>query len=290
MVAAAMQGRVCLITGATSGIGLVTARVLAQQGATVLVVGRDAARGAAAVRHIREASGNADVALFLADLSVQGQVRRLAAEVRRRFSQLHVLINNAGALFSRRTLSADGIEMTFALNHLAYFLLTHLLLDRLKASAPARIINVASDAHRSATLDFADVQGARRYNGWRAYCQSKLANVLFTYELARRLQGSGVTANALHPGFVATRFGHNNRGLCAWTIRLAQLVALSPERGAETVVYLATAPEVAEVSGAYFVKKRPVSSSPASYDVEAARRLWQLSAALTGLAPDPAVA
>jgi retinol dehydrogenase-12 len=194
-----------------------------------------------------------------------------------------VLINNAGAIFNTRRLSTDGIEMTFALNHLGYFLLTYLLLDTLKASPAARIVNVASNAHWNGRLDFDDVQGERRYGGWRAYCQSKLANIVFTYELARRLAGSTVTANAVHPGFVATRFGFNNRGWFRLFMKVAQLAAISPAEGSETMIYLATAPQVAAVNGQYFVKKRAVNSSKASYDQHAAQRLWQLSVALTGL-------
>jgi NAD(P)-dependent dehydrogenase (short-subunit alcohol dehydrogenase family) len=278
-----MQGKVCLVTGATSGIGLVTAQALAQQGATVLVAGRHAERGAATVRHLVQATGNSQVELLLADLSVQAQVRQLAAELQRRFARLDVLVNNAGALFMRRSQSLDGIEMTFALNHLGYFLLTSLLLDTLTASAPARIVNVSSHAHWNGAMDFADLQGQRRYGGWRAYCQSKLANLLFTYELARRLEGTGITVNAVHPGFVATGFGRNNRGVFGLGIRVAQLTALSPQQGAETLIYLAASPEVEGVTGKYFVQQRPVASSRASYDQAAAQRLWQLSAELTGL-------
>lgn len=278
----AMRGKVCLVTGATSGIGLVTAQALAAQGAAVMIVGRNPARGAATVQQITHATGNQHVTFLLADLSDQAQVRRLAGQVQERSPRLDVLLNNAGAIFTTRHLSADGLEMTFALNHLGYFLLTHLLLETLKASAPARIINVASDAHHGARIQFADLQGTQRYGGWRAYCQSKLANIVFTYELARRLTGSGVTANAVHPGFVATGFGRNNRGFLALGIRLAQWVALRPEQGAETLIYLATAPEICAVTGQYFVKKRPVQSSHASYDQDTARRLWQLSAELAG--------
>ena len=281
---APMRDKVCVVTGATSGIGLVTARVLAQQGATVGIVGRDPARGQAAIEHLGQTTGKAPVHLFLADLSSQADVHRLAEEIQARYARLDVLVNNAGAMFTRRQLSPDGIEMTWALNHLAYMLLTEKLLDMLRANAPARIINVASDAHRPGRIDFADVEGAQHYSGWRAYCQSKLANVMFTYTLAARLQGSPVTANVLHPGFVATRFAHNNRGLFARFMRLAQVAALSPEQGAETMVYLATAPEVADVSGQYFVKKRTVRSSEASYDTAAAERLWRMSAEMIGLA------
>jgi NAD(P)-dependent dehydrogenase (short-subunit alcohol dehydrogenase family) len=278
-----VRGKVCMVTGATSGIGLVTAQALARQGATVIVVGRNRERGVATVKRIQQETGNAAVDWMVADLSVQAQVRQLVREFRERFARLDVLVNNAGALFARRSLSLDGIEMTFALNHLAYFLLTNLLLDTLKASAPARIVNVASAAHRGAQINFADVQGQRRYSGWRAYAQSKLANLLFTYELARRLEGTGVTVNALHPGFVATNFGRSNRGLVSLSIRVSQLAAISPEQGAQTIIYLATAPEVEGISGKYFVKQRVVPSSEASYDRDAAQRLWQVSATMTGL-------
>lgn len=278
-----MHNKICLVTGATSGIGYITARALAQQGATVVVAGRHQARAATAVQRIQEDTGNANVELMLADLSIQAQVQQLAAAFRQRFQRLDVLVNNAGALFTRRQLSADGIEMTLALNHLGYFVLTACLLDTLKASAPARIINVSSNAHQAGRLNFDDIQGQRRYGGWRAYSQSKLANLLFTYELDRRLQGTGVTVNTMHPGFVATSFGLNNSGLFPWLIRLAQIMALTPEQGAATIIYLATSPEVAEVSGKYFVNKRAIASSRASYDQVTARRLWDLSTQLTGV-------
>lgn len=280
---ARMHSKICLVTGATSGLGLVTAQALAQQDATVIVVGRNPERGVATIHRLRQATGNPHVELLLADLSVQAQVRQLAIALQRRFPRLDVLVNNAGAIFMRRSVSADGIEMTLALNHLGYFLLTNLLLNTLKDSAPARIVNVSSEAHQRAQTDFADLQGQRRCSGWRAYCQSKLANLLFTYELARRLEGTGVTVNAMHPGFVATGFGRNNRGVYGILLRVAQLTALSPEQGAETIIYLATSPEVEGVTGKYFVHKRPVTSSSASYDQAAARRLWQRSAELTGL-------
>jgi NAD(P)-dependent dehydrogenase (short-subunit alcohol dehydrogenase family) len=279
----AMHGKICIVTGATSGIGFVTAQALAHQGATVLVVGRNPERSAATARHIQQETGNSAVEAMVADLSAQAQVRQLASEVQRRFAQVDLLINNAGALFARRQLSQDGIEMTFALNHLAYLLLTNLLLDRLKASPAARIVNVSSEAHRGAQLDFADLQGQHRYRGWRAYRRSKLANILFTYELARRLEGTGVVTNALHPGFVATNFGRNNRGLTAALWRILQLAAISPEEGAQTIIYLSSAAEVKDTTGRYYVKKKAVRSSEASYDRAAAERLWQVSAELTGL-------
>lgn len=279
-----MRDKICLVTGATSGVGLVTAQALAQQGAMVLLVARNPDRGAATVKRIVQETGNPNVDVVLADLSSQSQIRQLAAAVQRRCAHLDVLVNNAGALFTQRRLSADGIEMTLALNHLGYFLLTNLLLDRLKASASARIVNVASNAHMGGRINFADLQGQHRYGGWRAYAQSKLANLLFTYELARRLDHTEVTANAVHPGFVATGFGRNNRGAFAWLIRLAQFAALSPEQGAQTLIYLASSPEVQGVTGKYFVKKRAVTSSKASYDYSVARRLWDVSADFTGLA------
>jgi NAD(P)-dependent dehydrogenase (short-subunit alcohol dehydrogenase family) len=271
------------VTGATSGIGLITAQALAQQGAIVVLVGRDPNRGAAAVEHITRATGNDAISLVLADLSSQAQIVQLAQEFHDHFDRLDVLVNNAGALFARRKVSVDGIEMTWALNHLGYFLLTHLLLDAIKASPHARIVNVASGAHRAGHIDFDDLQGERRYGGWRAYCQSKLANILFTYELAARLQGTGVTANAMHPGFVATNFGHNNGGPFAWLIRLTQVAALSPQQGAETIVHLAVSPEVADITGRYFIKKRAVRSSTESYDNAIAHRLWQISEERLGL-------
>jgi retinol dehydrogenase 12 len=278
-----MHDKVCVVTGATSGIGLVTAQALARDGATVIVVARNPERGAATIRRLQQETGNSAVELMIADLSVQAQVRQLANEVQRRFAHLDVLINNAGALFGQRQMTAEGIEMTFALNHLAYFLLTNLLLDRLKASASARIVNVSSEAHRGARLDFADVQGRHRYRGWRAYAQSKLANILFTYELARRLEGMRIVTNALHPGFVATNFGRNNRSITAALWRILQLAAISPEQGAETIIYLASSAEVKDSTGKYFIENKAVRSSEASYDRTAAERLWQMSAELTGL-------
>ncbi|CAN5689467.1 SDR family oxidoreductase [soil metagenome] len=280
-----LSGKVCLVTGATAGIGLVTARELARQEATVLISGRNPEKTQATVRQIREQTGNERVDSLLADLSSQAEVRRLAQEFRDRHDRLDVLINNAGAMFMERLESVDGIERTFALNHLAYFQLTNLLLDRLQAASPSRIINVASDAHRGATLDFDDLQGHRRYRGFPAYCRSKLANLLFTYELARRLEGTGITVNALHPGFVATNFFQGN-GPIGWLMRRASgLVAIAPEAGARTTIYLATSPEVEGVSGQYFVKQRPVESSPKSKVKAAMERLWRVSEDLTGTGP-----
>lgn len=280
-----MKGRVVLVTGATSGIGLVTARELARLGAQVIVVSRSPSRCAEVVRQIVEATGNPDVLAMPADLSSLGEVRALAERVRREVGQLDVLVNNAGAIFGERKLSVDGFEMTWALNHLNYFLLSNLLLDLLKASPQGRVVNVSSDAHFAVRrADFSDVNfERRRYEGFAAYCLSKLANVMFTYELARRLEGSTVTANALHPGAVATNFGRNNRGLLGLVFRLFSRFALTPEQGAQTSIYLAASPEVANVSGKYFDRCKPKPSSAASYDAEAQRRLWALSEAQVGL-------
>jgi NAD(P)-dependent dehydrogenase (short-subunit alcohol dehydrogenase family) len=280
-----LSGKTFLITGATAGIGEVTARELARRGGRVIVVSRDPGRCAATVMRIREETGCQEVEYVAADLSSQAQVRRLADEVYRRCDRLDALVNNAGAWFNSRQVSVDGIEMTFALNHLSYYLLTLLLLDLLKASAPARVVNVSSNAHQAAKIDFGDLQSQRRrYAGFRAYGQSKLANILFTYELARRLEGSHVTANALHPGFVATRFGKNNGSLLALGIDVAyRLFALSPEQGARTSLYLAASPEVEGVTGRYFVRERAVRSAPASYNQADAGRLWQVSAEMTGV-------
>lgn len=282
-----MKGKVCVVTGATSGIGEVAAIELARRGARVLIVGRSADRCAATLERVREAAGG-DPSMaesIVADLSSQAEVRRVADEIGKRCDRLDVLLNNAGGMFLSRAESVDGIEMTLALNHLSYFLLTDRLLPLLKAGAPSRIVNVASDAHRGGRIDFDDIQLRRNYSGWRAYQQSKLANILFTYELARRLEGTGITANALHPGFVRTRFFQDFTGWVGFVIKLgARLVAIGPEAGARTSIYLATSPEVEGVTGRYFVKCRPVTSSPRSRDRDTAERLWRLSEELTGQA------
>ena len=277
-----LHGKVCLVTGATGGIGAVAARRLAALGATVVGVGRDAARCEAAAAAIRAATGNPQVEFLCADLSSQAQVRTLAAAFCARHAQLHVLLNNAGAYHFQRGTTPDGIERTFALNHLGYFLLTLLLLDRLQASAPARIVNVASSAHRSANLDLADVELTVGYRGWTAYANSKLANLLFTFELAQRLAGTGVTATAVHPGWVATRFAENNmRGLLAMLrpfYRLYQrCTAIPPEQGADTLVWLASAPEVEGVSGKYFRDRLEREPTATALDALLAQRLWELS-------------
>ena len=278
-----MKNRVCLITGATSGIGLVTAMTLANQGAVMVTVGRNPQKGEATVASIRQKTGNSAVELMQADLSVQAEVRHLAQEFKNRYSRLDVLINNAGAVFLRRQLSPDGIEMTFAVNHLSHFLLTNLLLDTLKAGAPARIINVSSDAHRKAQMRFDDLEGRRKYSGMGAYGQSKLAILLFTYELARRLEGTQVMVNAVHPGLVATNLGKNNGWAARLIVSLLKFVAISPEKGAQPIIYLASSPEVASVTGKYYEGQHMVPSSPVSYGERAAARLWEISAKMTGL-------
>jgi NAD(P)-dependent dehydrogenase (short-subunit alcohol dehydrogenase family) len=276
-----MKGKVCLITGATQGIGLAAAIDIAKHGPTMVLVARDPKRGEAAVAEVKEKSGNPGVELMLADLASLASIRRLADTFKAKYDRLHVLINNAGAIAMQRSLTEDGYETTFAVNHLAYFLLTNLLLDVMKASAPARIINVSSEAQRQGTINFDDLHGERRYSGMRAYGQSKLANVLFTYELARRLQGTGVTANCLHPGVVATGFGRNNSGIFKLLVQIASPFLLTPEKGARTTVYLATSPEVEGVTGKYFDKSREKKSIPESYDLAIAKRLWEVSEELT---------
>ena len=282
-----MKGRTCLVTGASGGIGKETAVGLAKLGATVVMVSRDSERGKAALSDVRRRSGGSNnVHLMLADLASLQAVRSLAAEFRERHQQLHVLVNNAGAYNAKRLLSEDGHELTFAANHLAHFLLTNLLLDLLKTSAPSRIVNVSSRSHLGATIDFDDLQQESGYRGMAVYGQSKLANVLFTRELARRLEGTGVTANSLHPGLVKTGFGSNNGGAIGAIFRMFQArvfqivptpFILTPEQGAETSVYLASSPDVEGVTGKYFVKKEPVPSSESSSDPALAARLWQVS-------------
>jgi NAD(P)-dependent dehydrogenase (short-subunit alcohol dehydrogenase family) len=276
---------ICLITGATSGIGYITAREIARTGMTLVLVGRDQERTQDCVARIRQETGNSTVDFLLADLSSQQQVRQLADTFRQRYQNLHVLVNDAGGIFWSRRETVDGLEMTFALNHLAPFLLTNLLLPTLQASTPSRIVTVASDAHSGATIHFDDLQWKTHpYRAFAAYGQSKLANILFTYELARRLKGQAITANTLHPGFVASNFGKSTP-LMRFGFSLARPFAISPEKGAATPVYLATSPDVATTSGLYFVKEKPARSSAASNNEDTARRLWTVSEQLTGLAP-----
>jgi NAD(P)-dependent dehydrogenase (short-subunit alcohol dehydrogenase family) len=284
-----MRGKTCIITGASSGIGKETARGLARQGARVVMVSRDPQRGEAARDDVRRSAAHGDVDLLLADLSSQASIRQLASDILSRYEQIDVLVNNAGAMYTARSLTVDGIERTFATNHLAYMLLTHLLLDRIKQSAPARIINVSSRAHERASMNFDDLQFERGFSVRYVYGHSKLANVLYTYELARRLEGSGVTANCLHPGVVRTGFGRNNTSdalglIVNGGIRLAGFFFIGPEKGAETSIHLASSPDVEGVTGKYFVRSQETPSSAASHDREAAQRLWEISERLCRIA------
>jgi NAD(P)-dependent dehydrogenase (short-subunit alcohol dehydrogenase family) len=278
---ASMKGKTVVITGANQGIGKATAVGLARLGARLVLICRNPDKARAAVADIKAEAGSSEVELLLADLSSQAEVRRVAGEVDQACSRIDVLINNAGVLVPTRLLTVDGIETTFATNHLGYFLLTELLLPKLRASAPARIINVASTAHQRASIDWDDIGHARSYRQFTAYGQSKLANILFTYELARRLEGSGVTVNCLHPGVVRTGFGHTYGGLISLAVRIASPFFISADAGAETSIYLASSPEVVGVSGKYFVKRKQKRSNAASYDTAAAARLWTLSEELT---------
>ena len=281
-----MKGRVCAITGASSGLGYETALALAQRDATVALLCRSPERGVQARDRIAAATGNADVHVIACDHANLDTVREAAAQLQKRFDALHVLVNNAGLMLSQPRITVDGLEETFQVNHLSAFLLTGLLRDRLVASAPARVVTVASAAHRAGAIDF-DLDGLgseRHYDGWAAYARSKLMNVMFTYELARRLQGTGVTANTLHPGLVRSGFGRNNGGATRAFMVVTQLppFAVSVRRGARTQVWLASAPEVGQVSGRYFVRCRARRSSRSSREAAGQHRLWEASAALLG--------
>lgn len=282
-----MQGKICLVTGASSGIGKATALGLAEMGATVVTFCRDAARGQAALSEIKQKSGNSSVDLLVADLSSQEAIRRLATEYKSKYRQLHVLINNAGVYYTKRHVTVDGLEAMFAVNYLARFLLTNLLLDIIKTSAPARIINVAGAYHVKGKIAFDDLQGEKDFDGQRANHQSKLADVLFTYELARRLEGTGVTVNCLHPGMVATDLIDKDKDFprfFKYLYKLSRPLQKSPAKGAETSIYLASSPEVEGVTGRYFVDKKIAESSPESHDVQLAKRLWEVSEKLAKLA------
>jgi NAD(P)-dependent dehydrogenase (short-subunit alcohol dehydrogenase family) len=270
-----MKDKVVVITGATSGIGQVTAESLARMGARIVQIARDPQRGAAALERLRTIAPAADHTLHYADLSRLSEMKRVGSEIAAAELRIDVLINNAGAMFSSRQVTEDGCELTLALNHLAYFVLTSELKDRLLASTPARIVNTASDAHRFASLDFDDLQSQSGYKGFKVYCRSKLCNVLFTSELARRWANNGVTANSLHPGFVSTRFGDQSGGLLAKGFGLAKLFAISPENGAKTLIYLASSPDVASVTGQYYHKCRPVKPSRHARNADDADRLWR---------------
>ena len=284
-----IEGKTCLITGGSDGIGYAAARELARLGARVVIVGRNAAKTDDAVRRITAETGNPAVDRLLADLSSQREVRRLAAEALERLPRLDVLLNNAGAIFLSNQRSVDGLEMTFALNHIGYFLLTTLLLDRLRESAPSRIINVSSSSHGSpGRFRLEDLPKPGSNRGYRAYGRSKLCNILFTYELARRLEGENITVNALHPGLVQTNIARNN-GLLGRVVNFfIGARGMDADKGAETLVYLASSPQVEGVTGRFFVDCRAVPSSALSYDTELAARLWDMSESLTKASSAPA--
>ncbi len=272
-----MVGKTVLVSGATNGIGLVAARELARMGAQTVLVSRSAEKCEQVCSQIKKETGNPQVEFIAADLSTKAGVEHAADEFLKRQSRLDVLLNNAGAVFMSRQVSADGIEMTLALNHLNYFYLTSLLLDIMKTSQPARVINVSSDAHRGGKIKFDDIQLEQGYTGFGAYSQSKLANLLFTYELARRLEGTKITVNALHPGFVDTGFGKNNSGIFKFVLGLLRPIQKKVDDGASTSIFLASSTEVESISGKYFIDSKVAESDPASYDMAAAQKLWQVS-------------
>jgi retinol dehydrogenase 14 len=285
-VTASMTGKTVLVTGGTGGIGRAAAIGLASLGARVGITGRDQGRAQRAAAEISGESGNGDVDIFVADMSSQAEVRRLAGEVLARYPRLDVLLNNVGGFWAHRHVTADGLEHTFALNHLAPFLLTSLLADRLIASAPSRVVTVSSHAQGMGKIDFDDLMGERTYSGQRAYNQSKLANVMFTYELARRFEGTGVTATALHPGMTNTAFSAEDPAM-GLIVAIVRPFMASPQRGADTAVYLASSPEAEGLTGQYFAKRKAKTSNPASYDRATTARLWRVSADLVGI-QDPA--
>jgi retinol dehydrogenase 14 len=284
-----MTGKTVLITGGTGGIGRAAAIGLASMGARVGITGRDRERAEQAAAFIARESGNPAVAVFVADMSSQAEVRRLAGEVLATYPRLDVLMNNVGGFWAHRHATPDGLEHTFALNHLAPFLLTNLLLERLEASTPSRVVTVSSGAQAMGKIDFDDLMGEREYSGQRAYNQSKLANVMFTYELARRIEGAGVTANALHPGMTNTAFSAEDPARkMAPVVTAMRPFMRSPKRGADTAVYLASSHEVIGISGRYFANRKSKTSNPSSYDTATTARLWSVSADLVGLANDAA--
>jgi retinol dehydrogenase-14 len=280
-----LSKKTIVITGGTNGIGEAASLELAKKGAEVIIVGRNPEKTKTIVGQISEQTGYSAVHGLVADLSSMAEVCRLSQEILLNYPAVNILVNNVGGIFATRNLTIDGFEYTFALNHLSYFLLTNLLLDRLKANAPARIINVSSRSHEGASINFDDLQSEQHYNfgGYKAYGQSKLANLLFTYELARRLAGTGVTVNAVHPGTVASGFGENNNGVMKFSMKIYHQFSLTPEQGADTVVYLASSPDVEGITGKYWTLRKAVASSPQSYDQDAQKRLWTVSAQLAGI-------
>jgi NAD(P)-dependent dehydrogenase (short-subunit alcohol dehydrogenase family) len=277
-----MHGKTVVITGATSGIGQVAAEKLAAMGARMVLVARDKSRGEAQLARLRAITPDINHSIHYADLSQLAEVKRVAAEIAAAEPRIDVLINNAGALFGSRHVTSDGLELTFATNHMSYFVLTHGLRERLHASAPARVVNVSSDAHKGQKLNFDDLQSTN-YSGFNVYGRSKLCNILFTRELARRWEGTGVTANSLHPGFVSTRFGDQSGGLLSLGVRAAKTFAISPEKGAETIIYLASSAEVGNATGLYYYKCKPATPTREAQDNTTAQRLWQESEKIAGI-------
>ena len=278
-----MKGKVILITGGTDGIGKEAVKQLAIMGGTIVIVGRNLEKTENVITELKSITGNKDISFLIADLSAQSEIRNLAQNFRERYKRLDVLVNNAGSVFLRRRLSVDGIEMTFALNHLAYFLLTNLLLDILKASAPSRIVNTSSGSHLRGKINYIDVNLSRGYFIQRSYGQSKLANVMFTFELASRLEGTGVTANCFHPGFVKTNMGVHYNQIVRWLKPLIFQTGIPVEDGAETLVYLASSPEVDGINGKYFYRLKPRRTNPLANDKEGQKWLWEISERLVGM-------
>jgi NAD(P)-dependent dehydrogenase (short-subunit alcohol dehydrogenase family) len=276
-----MKNKVCIITGASSGMGLATASALAGMGATIGFVCRNRVKGESAILAIEGKTGNKNIELFIADLSSQADIRRLATEIKAKFPVVDVLVNNAGAINPSRIVTVDGYETTFAVNHLAYFLLTNLLLDNLKAAPKARVVSVASEAERMGKLNFDDLQSVKSYSSWRSYGQSKLANIMFTYELAKRINGTNVTANCLHPGGVKTGFAGDMKGASGFMWKTLTPLHRSAEKGAETIIWLASSPEVEGVTGKYFKDKKEIKSMAVSYNPDVQKKLWDVSEELT---------
>ncbi len=279
-----MTDKVCIVTGSNSGIGKATAMALAKKGAIVVMIVRNPEKGETARQEIINESGNEFVDLLVADLSSMDEIRRVAGEFKQKYSKLDVLINNAGGLLNQYHETSDGFEMTFAINHLAPFLLTHELLEPLKTAAPSRVINVSSGAHTMGKIDFDNLQSEKGYRGFRAYGNAKLMEIMTTYEMARKLEGTGVTVNVMHPGFVRTNFAKSDAGRgMRLILKLSSPFAKSPEKGAETSVYLATAPEVENVTGKYFANRKEIKSSKVSYNRELQQKLWERTEELIGL-------
>ncbi len=278
-----MKNKICIITGATSGMGLATATALAGMGATIGFVCRNRVKGEAAILAIEGKTENNNIQLFVADLSSQSDVRRLAAEIKAKYPVIDVLVNNAGAINPNRTTTIDGFETTFAVNHLAYFLLTNLLLDNLKAANKARIVSTASEASRMGNIYFDDLQFEKKYNSWKSYGQSKLANIIFTYVLAKQLSGTNVTVNCLHPGGVRTGFAGDMKGFFGFIWKTFSPLLRSAEKGAETIIWLASSPEIEGISGKYFKDKKEIKSMAVSYNHDVQKKLWEVSEELTKL-------